>query len=449
VIDSHEFRKIGADKIALLGLFALALLLAQLMVLSKKAVRLGNPVELPRYGLSISMPEGPGWKTYRKWSYQNSAYQISCSFTSSPGSADTTVACKYSLAPLQLKPDDWFSQIASKNSSQIIKKDTIPTGRADQNISFSCACLKADDKLLDICLATAELPYGKRLDIELRHYQGDSELAESIFKKILQSIKFQDGKILEASVLIIEEMKNSGIDNLLETDRDSFFVIQNSQKMAVGFTNTSTVILPDSAPFADSERFRVQIADSHYIRAAFPSEHLALFKCTSNLGRFSYKSETVSPAGRTGHEIVLDPNGIMTLKIFKGRQYLQQFRPSALSVPDPLLDQVLIQMLKNDRNTALIEMIDYDGKIIPVLITKKQRSNIPTPDSEFEAFAIELLDGQGFVQQIYLDSRMQVSKALLDYDNKYLLIRSSKEKVLNLFPEKAGYLLRKIAPSQQ
>jgi hypothetical protein len=458
MIDSYEFRKIGADKIALLGLFVLALLLAHLTVLSKKAVKLSRPTELHHYGLSISMPEGAGWKTDRKWAYRNNAYQTSSSFAPLSRSAETTITCKYSLAPLNFKSDDWFDQIASGNAAKIIQKDTIVTAQTNQNVTFGCAYLRADNKLLDICLATAELPYGKRLDIELHHYEGDSRLAESIFKKILRSIKLQDKEIFEVSASIVEEIKKSGIENLLETNKSSFFVIENSQKKPVGFTSTLSVISSSSAPFANNEQFNVQIADSHYIREVFPSEHLAIFKCNSDLGRFSYKSETVSPAGRTGHEIVFDPNGIMTVKSFSGRRYLpsvtrlqrgkQQFRPSPIAVPDPLLDEVLIQMLKKDQKTILIEMIDYDGQIIPVLITKKQRPNIPAPESETEAFIIELLDGRGFVQQVYLDSQMQISKALLDYDNKYLLIRSSKEEVLNLFPERAGYMLRKTTPTQ-
>lgn len=446
--ESYEFKKPGIDKITLLGLFVLALLLAHLIVLSKKTVRLNKPVELHPFGLSISLPTGAGWRAQSRWTCRKNAYQISSLFASTPDSFETVVNCTYSLAPLKLEPDDWFNQIASSYSAQIINKDTIITAQPDQNLTFSCARLKADDRLLDIRLATTELPYGKRLDIELHNYSGDSELAEETFKKVLQNAGFQDNKILAAAASVVDKIKKTGIDNLLEANQNSFFLIENLQQKAIGFTNTITTTSAVSEPFSQ-DRLNAEIADYQYIRDAFPSEHLALFKCNGSISRFSYKSETASLIGRTGHEIILDPNGIVTLKSSKDRPRPQKFRPSSLAVPNLLLDQVLIQMLTDNQKTMLIEMINYDGKIIPALITKKQQSDNLVDQIESHTFNVELLDGSGFTQQIYLDSRPQISKALLFYDNKYILVRCSQEKILNLFPEKAGYLLRKITPLQQ
>ena len=64
---TYDIRKIGGDKIALLGLFIVSLLIARALVVSKSAILLSEPTRLTRSGLSVSMPEGNGWKSEGKW----------------------------------------------------------------------------------------------------------------------------------------------------------------------------------------------------------------------------------------------------------------------------------------------------------------------------------------------------------------------------------------------
>ena len=53
--------KVSAGKLFLLGLFALGLAVAQLMVLAAHRIRLSEPIQLG-LGISVSVPSGQGWK---------------------------------------------------------------------------------------------------------------------------------------------------------------------------------------------------------------------------------------------------------------------------------------------------------------------------------------------------------------------------------------------------
>ena len=57
---TYDIRKIGGDKIALLGLFVVSLLIARFIVVSKSAILLLEPIPLTDTGLSVSMPDGNG-----------------------------------------------------------------------------------------------------------------------------------------------------------------------------------------------------------------------------------------------------------------------------------------------------------------------------------------------------------------------------------------------------
>ena len=67
--DTYRIRRPGGDKIALLGIFVVALLTARLVVALKSAIVLSGPIELTHSGLSLSMPAGNGWQSEEKWKY--------------------------------------------------------------------------------------------------------------------------------------------------------------------------------------------------------------------------------------------------------------------------------------------------------------------------------------------------------------------------------------------
>ena len=79
-------KKYGADKIALLGLFTVALLTAHFIITSRSAVVLSEPMKLDYTGLSVSMPAGNGWHGEKQWKYQKNAFILSSFFDSGAGS---------------------------------------------------------------------------------------------------------------------------------------------------------------------------------------------------------------------------------------------------------------------------------------------------------------------------------------------------------------------------
>jgi len=67
-------KKYGSDKIALLGFFVLAVLTAYIITALKSAVTLTDPIELGYTGLSVSMPNGNGWKSEQQWNYEQNTF---------------------------------------------------------------------------------------------------------------------------------------------------------------------------------------------------------------------------------------------------------------------------------------------------------------------------------------------------------------------------------------
>jgi len=145
---TYDIKKIGGDKIALLGLFVLSLLIARLIVASKSALILSEPIILAHAGLSVSMPSGNGWKSEKRWKYHENASSFSLSSSFAPGSGKPTAwaHCRYLLAAETTTPQMRF---------------------------------------------TAKLPNNHQLDIEVHQIMGDAEMAELTFKRIVKSLNFE------------------------------------------------------------------------------------------------------------------------------------------------------------------------------------------------------------------------------------------------------------------
>lgn len=184
---AYGTKKIGGDKIALLGLFILAVLIARFIVTSRSALILSEPIKLDHTGLSVSMPSGNGWKNSKQWHYQDNVFSLSSNFT--PGSNKPTAwaYCRYLLAVQTTSPQIRFEQKASELGGEIVKTDLTIT----DTLIFDWVLIKKPQTPLSFVFGTAELPNNCLLDIEVYQIMGNSEMAERTFKSIIKSLNFE------------------------------------------------------------------------------------------------------------------------------------------------------------------------------------------------------------------------------------------------------------------
>jgi hypothetical protein len=186
---TYDIKKIGADKIALLGLFVFSLLIARLIVASKSALILSEPIKLTQAGLSVSMPSGNGWKNEKQWNYHENASSFSLSSNFTPGSGKPTAwaYCRYLLAAETTTPQMRFEQRASEVDGVIIKTDWMQI----DTLTIDWVHIQKPQTSLSFLLGTAKLSNNRQLDIEVHQIMGNAEMAELTFKRIVKSLNFE------------------------------------------------------------------------------------------------------------------------------------------------------------------------------------------------------------------------------------------------------------------
>lgn len=428
--EAYETKKYGADKLALLALFILALFIARMIVASRTAIILSESIELTHTGLSLSVPVGNGWRSDKKWKHQENGFTLSSGFGSTRPTA--LVECRYLLAAESVPATTRFEQEATAIEGQVIKTDQMYIN----SLPVNWAHIKKQDQPIEMFFATMALPNGRYLEIKVYSILGDTDMAESVFKAVAESIKFKDNKLLSIGSEIVAEIKNIGVERFLhDLDKQIFFQIADTRGQALGFTMN---VFIGSDP---QSQLNVQAASLFYIKGPRYREQVTFFQSDNSFDQFNWKSETKSKAGIINTETILDQTGIMTIKTFTRRVKEESYQLGPAAIPDMIFEIAFSHMIYSGHQQAVLDLVAADGTITPILVSKIETEN--TADQAAYAFDLEFLNAPNLSQQIYLDARKQVIKKVVKQEKTYILERTSIENIIAQFPEKADYILQK------
>jgi hypothetical protein len=189
--ETYDIRKLGGDKIALLGLFAVSLLTARFVVGLRSTLTLSEPILLQPAGFSISVPTGNGWQRQEGWASDGSSFILGSSFSAGPSKDTAVVICRCRPAPGRAAPQMRLEQNARKYKGLIVPIDPMVT----DSLIFDRARVEGDKSPLTVFLATTTiLPGDWLLDIEVYEITGDTELAEQAFNLVVESVKLEHSR---------------------------------------------------------------------------------------------------------------------------------------------------------------------------------------------------------------------------------------------------------------
>jgi len=223
--DTYGTNKPGYDKIALLGLFIAALLMAHLIVVFKSRISFSDPIRLSRTGLSVSMPVGKAWQSEEKWQYQENMYSLSSLFPRGSVRPTAWVNCRYLLSAETTPPQMRFEQRASEIGAVIVETYQTQT----DTLTIDWARIDKPEVHFSMFLGTARLPDNRQLDIEVSQIAGDGELAELVFKRIIETLKFEDNQLPTAGAKIVQKSKAESI--VREFPEHAEHILRNNQML--------------------------------------------------------------------------------------------------------------------------------------------------------------------------------------------------------------------------
>jgi len=431
---THEAKILKADKIALLGIFILALLIARFVVGLRSTIVLSEPIELPHTGLAISVPAGNGWQSKRLWVYEEDGFNLDSYFVLNQDMSTAQASCRYRFFDDGFSPEELFKQRSMKLYGSIVNKGKM---KADPLV-IDWAHIQIPEKLLNVLLGTAKLPNNRRLDIEVSDYTGNFKLVEEVFNRVVQGVKFDGNRLLQAGSEIVIGLKNKGISDFVDSQgRKTFFLIRNSLEQAIGFTMDVLV------SYRFYEKFNIRGAGLVYTTQEQDyQERASSFRSDNRFDEFAWKSEVHnSVLGRSSTEIILDDTGLMTVKK-TGEEYVEKsYYLSAAAIPEIFLEEVFLQVLDGSEKEIIIDMIEANGKITPTLVSKIEvKDDYASDDDTDYILKLEFLDGRGFYRLVYFDDQKRPYRILVRQERVYVLTSATIEGIKREFPEQADDL---------
>jgi hypothetical protein len=430
--ENHEAKRYTAQILALLGLFALSLLVARFVITLKTSLSFSEPIRLDYAGLSVVVPRGNGWQSDGKWKYYRNTFTLSSLFDSGPGGTRAGTHCQYKLAPMNVPKEVIFEQKAAAVDGSIEASGQKPAG----SFTIDWVHIKKPEMPFDEFFGIAELPNNHQINIEVYQRGGDAELAKRVFQRVLDDINLEDNQMLEAGSKIVSEIKSIGIEGFLYgRNQQSSYIIKNVRGDPIGFV-IETII-------ASNTQSDIEGGSLLYVRGRHVNEQVALFHSDNSFDGFVLNSEINEMSGRRNSKMVIDEEAVMTVRSADSNRNDIGSRLSKAAMPDIFGDFIFSQMIDSDVDSVFIEIVDAEGKILPAFFARVRTEDLLASQNFSYLFRLELLDGRGFSQQIYLDDQRRIIRKVVRHGFIYTLERASVDDILEEFPERADYITQK------
>ncbi|MFH1371518.1 MAG: hypothetical protein ABII09_09580 [Planctomycetota bacterium] len=437
MFEADKTRRYIKEKIALAALLVTSLLVALLVVELRSVIRLTAPIELSRSGLSVSMPQGNGWRCDGKWTYGDGGFTLNSVFAVRASEARSYARCHYILAVRQRTAQEQFDEDAATIGGKVVETGRMETGPSASpggeqtgagKLVVEWARISGEDGL-EMVSGVCGLAGGRQLEIDVLQTGDEPGLTQNIFERIVKGIRFNDNGLLQAGAQVVSDVIDAGARGFADDNQPSFFILSDTKGKAIGFTMDSIEVRADVEP-------ALRAASYLYIRVPVVNEEAGVFRGDAAFKQFDWRIGENSPrAGRKVIEISADSGVLTVRKSDTTSSREKEYVLGEASVPDIVLEPILQKVLGNGPREIVIDVIRSEGVITPVYIEK-------IIESDSNSLKLEVLDGSGYRQQIYYDDAGQSVKIVLEQQGTYTLNRATADEIAKTFPERANLVLK-------
>jgi len=441
-------KKYGADKIFLLGLFVLSLLLAFWIISSRKSIVLSKPVEIPETGVSVRMPEGHGWGFEQVWGNNEDSLVLNSIYQPGSKSALIDANCIYRLASFRESGHQWLAGLGVDVNEIEYGNIQIIDGQLEW------ANIRDGENEAGMLAATMPLENGRWLDLEILYVGWEEQLAKDALNKIASSIVVEKNDLLEKGITAVNRIKATGLNEMLsEHSEPDCYLIKDSNRRNVGYAVEAVLkqVNGDS-----NETYAASFA---YLTSPYLWESASMFKSHSNLSEYLWESQTErrrtaiirkgnlpiqgpTEIVRTHTTLTAGEGGALTVNRLKNESVQFKTRLSDAAVPGAVGEAVYIEMINSGVEKLIVDVVFENGKVVPTVVTVQKDEPV--------GYIVKMKYlGSNDEEETHLDDNMRVTKKILRQNIVLTLEPVETEELVRLFPERADFILQRIATMQQ
>lgn len=256
-------------------------------------------------------------------------------------------------------------------------------------------------------------------------------------------VEARHNKPLKAGDDIIKMLRANGIASYLkDKNAQQYFMVKNFRGQPFGFTTEQFDLTgPTTLP-------QINLKSLIYIKGQYGQHQVVLFKGNNNIDFYEWNYKVATRAGSENLIITMDENQILTIATLGQKSKEISFKLNRPAIPDAYLDFVLKQMINSKHEKIIVDVVQIDGQITPLLITK---IGLLAPEGDKQAWQVlelRLLDSTGFTQRVFINNQGDIAKKVLPKE-KIIMERTDINTILRLFPKQSQYLLKNMEMLEQ
>ena len=432
---SNLTEKTGTEKLVFFLLLAVIVLAAKFVVEQKKEVTLSQPITLPYSGLSVSLPEGKGWKSNQDWELNKNQF-VCISLLSRNQRPVCIVNCRYYLYETEDSLSEQVTKKAAFSGSTIRQRGSI----REKPFPMRWARMADSRYRSDIYFAVAQLPDHRRVTLEFFYAPYYRDIAKRAFNAVVNSLNFEHNNLLKNGSELVSQIKEEPFAKYLtELKPHSYYMINDQNDNPVGF-NVNIASIQDSS----NSEYPVKLETMTYLKQPADLEQVTLFQSDYFMDKFHWKSETVRSKNRSNIEMVLNEPNKLTVRNYTSPNTEKTYRLPPYSLPETTTELLYKKLIQSDINKAVVDVLRAESSITPLYIEEVDPEN-STEQDIWRIVKAEVIDGKEVSQRIYLNSRGVVEKIILTQSSgkKYILEAVSSDKLIETFPEHTQTILQK------
>jgi len=389
--------KTSLCNVILLGLFAVGLGLSSLLVKSRTAIELSEPIPLPGEGLSVRVPTAAGWKSLTEWSYERDNSFTLVSRYSIQGPPIAEVRWQYRLAEKKLPAEDLLREYAGRFSGQAGEIQQMET-----SLKFYWMHLFPRTSNEDLLLAVAVPAEGRALLLQIRCFTEPLYIRD-LFEHLAGGVRIQDDPRREVGNQLAAKLRQGEYGKWLHqiSNLPRPFMIGTTGDKPVGYSKT-TAFLKDSGQSLPTGLDYEEVLPT----GREPGKTASRLRAAEDLSEFVWTTDRLMRRRASQTALHYQPAGFLEIQDSYGRN--DSVWPASSALPEILLPAMAWTMAQSAHQTeAVIDVIASAGWIVPAVFSIR---NAPQDAVKLDTIQVvvrvDFLHDEKSFEEYYFDSQL-------------------------------------------
>lgn len=231
-MDTQELKKYSAAEVALLGVFALGLLLSLIVVKARSHIALAEPVALPFGGVAAPLPQGAGWQAVDGWRYERDNSFILLGLLQQGGRPAMTVRWRYALCDELVEPEALLRQRADSAAARLTL-----LGQTGGALAMHYGRIESPGTGESYLMGVAVLEQARRLELYIAFRDQDTVYAEAVFTALAGGLRVSACPLQTLGAERVGQFYRTQMRTLTDSDapRESGMLLKDAANRPLGY----------------------------------------------------------------------------------------------------------------------------------------------------------------------------------------------------------------------